>query len=210
MQKTAAWASARPRRPQPRNGSLERLPEGQAPDRARCRGRYARNYVIPTLQHDPITANFLVQKLLVQGIDIQQATKPFTSADGHAYDAGSYVISLAQPKMGLIRNLLDRNFFPDNDWTRDKNGDPIRPYDLSTDNVAEFMGVRVDHVGGPLNVEAKLITEAPLTPGKVAAGSSGYLLSAKLDASYKAVNLLQAKGVAVSRIVKPVDGADPR
>ena len=55
--------------------------------------------------------------------------------------------------MGLIRNLLDRNFFPDNDWTRDKNGDPIRPYDLSTDNVAEFMGVRVDHVAGPLNVE---------------------------------------------------------
>jgi hypothetical protein len=109
--------------------------------------------------------------------------------------------------MGLIRNLLDRNFFPDNDWTRDKEGNPIRPYDLSTDDVAEFMGVRVDHVAGPLNVEAKLITEAPTAPGKVAAGSSGYLLSGKLDASYKAVNLLQAKGVSISRVVKPVDGA---
>jgi hypothetical protein len=69
------------------------------------------------------------------------------------------------------------------------------------------MGVRVDHVSGPLNAEVKLITEAPLAPGKVAAGSSGYLLTAKFDASYKAVNLLQAKGVAVSRIVKPIDGA---
>ena len=69
------------------------------------------------------------------------------------------------------------------------------------------MGVRVDHVAGTLNTEAKLISEAPLTPGKVAAGSSGYLLSGKLDASYKAVNLLQAKRVAISRVVKPVEGA---
>jgi len=148
----------------------------------------------------------MVQKLLVQGIDIQKATKPFTSADGHNYEAGSYIISLAQPKMGLIRNLLDRNFFPDNDWTRDKNGDPIRPYDLSTDSISEFMGVRVDHVAGPLNAETKLITEAPLESGKVVAGKSGYVMSAKLDASYKAVNLLQEKGITVSRIDKPVAG----
>ena len=206
MQKTAAWAaldiSARNRETVLWNAyqkARNQTARGAAADTP--------NYVIPTIQDDPITANFLIQKLLVQGIDIQKATKPFTTADGHAYDAGSYIISLAQPKMGLIRNLLDRNFFPDNDWTRDKNGDPIRPYDLSTDNVAEFMGVRIDHVAGPLNVEAKLITEAPVMPGKVAAGSSSYLLSGKLDASYKAVNLLQAKGVAISRVVKPVDGA---
>jgi hypothetical protein len=163
-------------------------------------------YIIPTLQHDPVTANFLVQKLLVQGIDIKQASKPFVTADGHAYDAGSYIIDLAQPKMGLIRNLLDRNFFPDNDWTRDKNGDPIRPYDLSTDTIAEFMGVRVDHVAGPLNADAKLITEAPLEPGKVSPGKSGYTLSAKLDNAFLAVNQLQAKGVTVSRIDKPAAG----
>ncbi len=157
-------------------------------------------YIIPASQHDPVTANFLVQKLLVQGIDIQKADKPFTTADGHAYDAGTFIIPLAQPKMGLIRNLLDRNFFPDNDWTRDKNGDPIRPYDLSTDTIAEFMGVRVDHIAGPLNVQARLITEAPLAPGKVAAGKAGYTLSARLDNAFMAVNQLQMKGVKVSRI----------
>ena len=123
-------------------------------------------YIIPAAQHDPVTANFLVQKLLVQGIDIHKADKSFTTADGHVYEAGSYIIPLAQPKMGLIRNLLDNNFFPGNDWTRDKDGNPIRPYDLSTDTIAEFMGVRVDHVAGPLNVPAKLITAAPLAPGQ--------------------------------------------
>jgi len=164
------------------------------------------NYVIPTIQHDPITANFMVQKLLVQGIDIQKATKPFTSADGHSYEAGSYIISMAQPKMGLIRNLLDRNFFPDNDWTRDKNGDPIRPYDLSTDELNEFMGVRVDHVAGPLKAEAVLINEAPLPAGKVMAGKGGYTFSVKLDNAFMAVNQLQMKGVTVSRVDKSSDG----
>jgi hypothetical protein len=150
-----------------------------------------------------------MQKLLVQGIDIQQATKPFTTVDGHAYEAGSYVIDLAQPKMGLIRNLLDRDFFPDNDWTRDKNGFPIRPYDLSTDSMYEFMGARVDHVAGPLKADLKTITEAPLPAGKVSAGSSGYLLSGKLDNSFKAVSLLQQKGVAVKRIDKASGAAMP-
>src|SRR5580698_6730007 len=206
MQKTAAWA-ALDLAARNRETVLWNAYQKAKNQTARGAAADTPNYVIPTLQYDPITANFLVQKLLVQGIDIKQATKPFTAANGQSYDAGSYIISLAQPKMGLIRNLLDRNFFPDNDWTRDKEGNPIRPYDLSTDDVAEFMGVLVDHVAGPLNVEAKLITEAPTTPGKVAAGSSGYLLSGKLDASYKAVNLLQAKGVVISRVVKPVDGA---
>ena len=69
--------------------------------------------------------------------------------------------------MGLIRNLLDRNFFPDNDWTRDKNGDPdpaLRSFDRHHRD--EFMGVRVDHIAGPLNAETKLITEAPLRSGQ--------------------------------------------
>ena len=157
-------------------------------------------YIIPAAQYDPLTSNLLIQKLLVQGIEIQRAEKPFITSDGHAYGAGTYIINLAQPKMGLIRNLLDRNFFPDNDWTRDKNGDPIRPYDLSTDTIAEFMGVRVDHIAGPLNAETKLITEAPLAPGKLVAGKGAYTLSAKLNNAFKAVNRLQAKGIAVSRI----------
>ena len=53
---------------------------------------------------------------------------------------------MAQPKMGLIRYLLGRTFYPDNEWTRDRDGSPIRPYDMATDTMFEFMGVRVDPV----------------------------------------------------------------
>jgi len=205
MQKTAAWA-AMDVAARNRETVLWNAYQKAKNQTARGAAAEAPNYVIPTIQQDPLTANFMIQKLLVQGIDIQRAAKPFTSADGHSYEAGSYIISLAQPKMGLIRNLLDRNFFPDNDWTRDKNGDPIRPYDLSTDDLAEFMGVRVDHVAGPLKAETVLITEASLAPGKIAAGKGGYTFSAKLDNSFMAVNQLQAKGITVSRIDKGSEG----
>jgi hypothetical protein len=208
MQKTAAWAvmdiAARNRETVLWNAYQKAHNQTQ-------RGAEAplNEYIIPASQYDPITANFLIQKLLVQGIDIQKADAAFTTPDGHYYDAGSYIIPLAQPKMGLIRNLLDRNFFPDNDWTRDKNGDPIRPYDLSTDAVSEMMGVRVDHVPGPLKVEAKVITEAPLVPGKVPATKAGYTLSVKLDAAFLAVNQLQSKGVTVSRVDTAASGLTP-
>jgi len=208
MQKTAAWAAMDIAA---RNRETVLYNAWQKAKNQTARGAAAEfnQYVIRANQLDPITVNFMIQKLLVQGIDIQKAEKPFTTPDGHYYEAGTFIIPLAQPKMGLIRNLLDKNFFPDNDWTRDKNGDPIRPYDLSTDALNEFMGVRVDHLSGPLNVEAKVITDAPLAPGKLAPGKPGYTLSAKLDAAYLAVNQLQAKGIQVSRIDTAAPGLTP-
>jgi hypothetical protein len=199
MQKTAAWAAmdiaARNRETVLYNAYQKAINQTK-------RGAEAEfnEYVIPANQLDPITVNFMIQKLLVQGIDIEKTEKPLTTADGHYYEAGTFIIPLAQPKYGLIRNLLNNNYFPDNDWTRDKNGDPIRPYDLSTDALNEFMGVRVDHIAGPLKVDAKWITAAPTPPGKLVAGKPGYTLSAKLDAAFLAVNQLQEKRITVSRI----------
>ena len=56
---------------------------------------------------------------------------------------------MAQPKQGLVRWMLGRTFYPDNTYTRDLEGNPIRPYDMSTDTFAEFMGVRSDPVSEP-------------------------------------------------------------
>ena len=93
MQKTAAWA-ALDLAARNRETVLWNAYQKAKNQTARGAAADTPNYVIPSMQEDPITANFLVQKLLVQGIDIQKATKPFTSPDGHAYDAGSYIISL--------------------------------------------------------------------------------------------------------------------
>jgi hypothetical protein len=166
-------------------------------------------YVIPASQHDPLTAVKLVNKLLVQGVEIKQATKGLAASDGMTYPAGSYVVSMAQPKMGLIRYLLGRTFFPDNDWTRNKDGSPIRPYDMSTDTMFEYMGVRVDPVDTAPVGDLKILTGPVVSAGAIAKGGNGYVLDGRLNDSFKAANLLLEKGIAVRRVDKAGDGLRP-
>jgi hypothetical protein len=156
-------------------------------------------YVIPAAQHDKLTAELLVNKLLVQGVEVQKLSAPFSTAGGMTYAVGSYVVTMAQPKMGLVRYLLGRTFFPDNDWTRNKDGSPIRPYDMSTDTMYEYMGVRVDPVEEPVQAAMAKLT-ASETPAGMVAKSSRYLLDGRLNESYKAANLLMAKGASVARV----------
>src|SRR4029450_364796 len=91
-------------------------------------------YIVPASQHDPLTAVKMINKLLDQGIEVQRAAKDCT-VDGRVYGAGSFVVSMAQPKMGVVRWLLGQTHYPDNTYTRDREGDPIRPYDMSTDTM---------------------------------------------------------------------------
>ncbi len=166
-------------------------------------------YVIPAAQHDPLTARLMINKLLVQGIEIQEVSKPFATESGMTYGPGSFVVTMAQPKMGLIRYLLGRTFFPDNDWTRNKDGSPIRPYDMSTDTMYEFMGVRVDPVDEPIHAEMHKLTGPVETPGTISKGAAGYWIDGRLNDSFKAANLLLAQGVKMQRIDKPSQGLHP-
>lgn len=164
-------------------------------------------YVIPQAQHDRLTALKMVNTLLLSGIEIQQAENPF-STGGVTYPEGSFVISLAQPKMGLIRNLLGQTFYADNSWTRDENGNPLRPYDSATHTMHELMGVRVDPVKENISGLKILEASVPLS-GSVAAGGQGFVLDGRLNASYKAVNLLLKKGVSVRRVDNVQSGLNP-
>lgn len=157
-----------------------------------------KSVVIPATQHDPLTAKLMINILLKSGIEIRKAQNDFT-ADGKIYKKDSYLISFAQPKMGLIRNLLVRTHYVDDYWTRDRNGSPLRPYDLSTHTMHEFMGVRVD----PLAVKTSgnftvLKSEEPIA-GTYFAGGKANRLDGRLNASFKAVNLLLDKGIEVKR-----------
>ena len=163
-------------------------------------------YLISSLQHDPLTSIKMVNKLLVQGIEIQRASKAFTTPSGMMYPAGSFVIPMAQPKMGLIRYLLGRTFYPDNEWTRSRDGSPVRPYDMATDTMFEYMGVRVEPVD-ELGEVAMDKVAGPIEPaGKVTRGPNGYSMDGRLNDSFRAMNLLFDKGVALRRVDKPSTG----
>jgi Zinc carboxypeptidase len=163
-------------------------------------------FVISANQHDPLTATLMINKLLVQGVEVMRVTKPISSANGMEYPAGSFVISMAQPKMGLIKNLLGRTFYPDNDWTRNKDGSPSRPYDMSTDTMVEFMGVRADPVDEAIVGDLQKLAGLPIkVAGKVETGST-LVIDGRLNNSFKAANLLFDNNVKVRRVDKAGSG----
>ena len=165
-------------------------------------------YAIAAEQHDPLTVKKLVNMLLASGVEVHQSKAQFF-VDGRVYGPGSFVVTMAQPKQGLVRWMLGRTFYPDNSYTRDREGNPIRPYDMSTDTFGEFMGVRSDPIAEKIAADLVKITAPLPSPDPIApAGPGAQTLSAKWNDSYRAVNLLLEKGTTVRRVSRG-DGFTP-
>jgi hypothetical protein len=165
-------------------------------------------YAIAIDQHDPLTVRKLANFLMASGVEVQQAKSQFF-ADGRVYGPGSFVVTMAQPKQGLVRWVLGRTFYPDNTYTRDKDDNPIRPYDMSTDTFGEFMGVRSDPIGSAFTADLVTLRAPVALKGTVAASApNGYVLDGRLNDSFRAAFLLLDQGVEVRRASQPsADGS---
>ena len=164
-------------------------------------------YIVPASQHDPLTMGKMVDKLLLQGITVERSAAGFTH-EGRVYGPGSWVVSMEQPKQGVIRWLLGRTFYPDNSYTRTADGNPIRPYDMSGDVLAEFMGVRVDEARTPVEADLEVVAERELPSGTVAsAAANGYRIDGALNDAFRAVNMLFAAGASLGRVTGDAAGA---
>ncbi|MCJ7601368.1 MAG: hypothetical protein MUO63_07670, partial [Desulfobulbaceae bacterium] len=158
-------------------------------------------FVIPMDQHDPPTMLKMINTLLLSGVEIKRAKKAF-SIGYTTYPEETFLISTAQPKMGLIMNLLGRTLYPDNNWTRAADGSPLEPYDLATHNMNEFMGVTVIPVTTPIEGDFAILPDKVNLFGKIESAGSGYILDGRINNSYSAVNMLLDKGVVVRRLDK--------
>jgi len=68
-------------------------------------------YVIPREQRDLPTAATLVEKLLIDGVEVTQASDNF-KANGATYKAGSWVVLMDQPFAALAKELFDVQKYP--------------------------------------------------------------------------------------------------
>ncbi|MBA7664381.1 hypothetical protein ES703_72442 [subsurface metagenome] len=160
-------------------------------------------YVITLAQHDPLTTIKLVDKLLLLGIEVKRAQKEFT-INGLKYPEGSYVIFLAQPKMGAVKTLLGRTVYPENKWTRLPDGTPTHTLQ-ATDTLNEFMGVRVKPIDSRFGGDFEVIKEVSKPAGKLVGESkTGYIFDGRLNDSFQAVNQLLTKGITVERVDEAV------
>ncbi len=102
--------------------------------------------------------------------------------------------------MGLIRYLLGETHYPDNEWTRQQDGTPIRPYDMGQDVLAEYMGIKADPLDEAVKADFAKVGAPIATPGTVTKGAAGYVIDGRLNDAFKAMNLLFDRNIPVRRV----------
>ncbi|WP_035456192.1 M14 family metallopeptidase [Algoriphagus terrigena] len=168
--------------------------------------RDPRGYILSADQADFSTAIKFLNALIKSGVLVEKTTASFT-VNGKTYPKGSYVVKTAQAFRPHVLDMFEPQDHP-NDFMY-PGGPPVRPYDAAGWTLAFQMGVEFDRVmeglDGPFERVAygQILSPDPTT---LPAGS-GYLLDARVNDSFLAVNdLLKAK-VKVYRTVAAANGS---
>jgi Zinc carboxypeptidase len=170
-------------------------------------------YVISREQRDLPTAAVLVQKLMINGIEVHQAAKPF-HANGREYPPGTWVVLMDQPFSPLVKELFEPQHYPDLRET--PSSPPKLPYDVTGWTLPMQMGVQVAPVLQPVAAADRAALEKldKFSPpaGSITGAGTVYLLSHKSNASFKLLNeVLAAGGHAAfsSSETETPDGSEP-
>ena len=167
------------------------------------RGAAEFGHVIPMNQHDPGSALKFVSTMMMNGIEVHRATERFTSGS-RVVEPGDLIIRLDQPSRAFIKTMIEPEVYPDNEWTRARDGSPLPPYDMASFTLADHMGVESFQLSEKITAKLEKLTAAPKPAGKIAgAGSAGWLLTPTWDLSFRAVNRVLKNGGAVHRLPNP-------
>lgn len=153
--------------------------------------RDPRGYILPADQADFNTAIKFARTLQWTGIDVHRATADFT-VNGKKYPRGSLVFKTAQSFRPHLLDMFEPQDHP-NDF-KAEGGPPTPPYDSAGWTLAYLMGVQFDRIldafDGPFEkINGFIDVPAGLAP---ASSAAGYLLSHKVNDSFKAINQLLA------------------
>lgn len=146
-------------------------------------------YVIPVAQRDPKTTARMLEALALAGVEIYRAGAPF-EADMKKYEAGSYVIPMAQPYRNYAKDLLEPQRYPMKPVAPGQL--PERPYDITGWTLPLQMGVEAVEVKKAFDAKLDGVSPIPSPVGGVAGdeNSSAYVLSHDWNNSAAAVNRL--------------------
>ncbi|MBN7801390.1 peptidase [Algoriphagus aestuariicola] len=167
--------------------------------------RDPRGYVLPSDQADFSTAIKFLNALIKSGVLVEKATADF-SINGKSYPKGSYVVKAAQAFRPHVLDMFEPQDHP-NDFLY-PGGPPIRPYDAAGWTLAFQMGVAFDRImeglEGPFERVAygQLLSPEPTS----VPSSSGFLLDARANDTFLAVNDLLKSKVKVYRTTAPTAG----
>jgi hypothetical protein len=161
-------------------------------------------YVVPARQHDGPTAARMINILIDQGVEVQRAKSGF-AIGGERYDAGSYVILMAQPYRADVKCLFEAQHYPDR---RVYPGGPAEPpYDVAGWTLPMQMGV--DYVAADQHFAAELERVQEAAQATVHAiedsASGAFFVPDDTDNSFLLINELEREPqrYQVYRLLKP-------
>ncbi|PSL07845.1 M14 metallopeptidase family protein [Cecembia rubra] len=167
--------------------------------------RDPRGFILSADQADFPTAVRFINALIKSGVQVHKATAAFT-VNGKNYPAGSYVVKAAQAFRPHVLDMFEPQDHP-NDFEY-PGGPPKRPYDAAGWTLAFQMGVEFDRVldafEGPF--EALPIGVEEKFPAQRVPSGSGFLIDARGNNAYIAVNELLKSGANVYRTTTSVSG----
>jgi hypothetical protein len=162
-------------------------------------------YIVPAEQANRGSTALLMERMLVNGIEIYTADEAFEH-NGIEYPAGTFILPTSQPFGLFLKNVFERQTYPDlreyshlwqglvnpEDW----EGGPLRPYDGVGWTLPLQMGVEYWEMTSALTVPRTKV-EAVEMPGSVSGGGGAYLFEHADDKSISAVMSLLETGATV-------------
>ncbi len=149
-------------------------------------------FVLPPRQFDPLALHELLSLLQLGQVEIYRAEEKVT-VSGTLYPEGSYIVPVAQPYGAWARTLLQTRLYIPGGTGADQ------PYDVSSYNLAQGLGVKVIEGSGEIFGKIERIVKLKPPAGGVndASQRGGFFLDYRSQAANKVINRLLAAGIPV-------------
>lgn len=170
-------------------------------------------WIIPQDQTDPGTAALLLDRMILQGIDIYESEEEFV-CDGIRHPKGTWIIPMDQPFALFIKNIFEEQRYPDlrkypDLWqglvrSQKFEGAPFEAYDMKGWTLPHQFGTRVLAANTPVSVRMTRKNEILPPAGSIQGrGGAGWILDPAQNATTVAVNRMLKAGARVQRAKKP-------
>ena len=159
-------------------------------------------YIVPKNQWDPMTAEKYAQTLSKSNIKIYRLNAPL-QVENRYFEAGSYIVPLAQPYRAFVKNIFEKQHYPD--LRRVPQDSFTTPYDGAGWTLHLAMGVDAVEIEKPFSADMTPVQLEELYKAELPTDLNEYIiLDAKYNNSYAAAALLLKKGIDVWRDVDGV------
>ncbi len=169
-------------------------------------------WIIPSQQPDPYSTANLINKLLINGIEIYESETDFVH-DGITFPKGSFIIPTSQPFGLFVKNLFEYQEYPDlrkykHLWqglvdSPKMSREPIPAYDAAGWTLPLQMGVAYQQISKPFEVKRRRITQAELSAGQLSGTGDQLIFSSSDNGSYIVINQILAAAGRVRRSTEP-------